>query len=382
VTFGFTPLISDSPAGRENATQPAQTAASEEVKLVAVPLAVMSLGLLIFPAVFANGDASPVGCTGIAQLDNTLATIRTIESGDDYAVQNSGSTASGAYQFLDTTWAGYGGYTSAWQAPPAVQDAKAIEQVQGILDAHAGDVSAVPVVWYIGYVPADGSTLWDTIPYPSAGNVLTPREYLTHWLAEYAKLVANPAAAVAGCGPGGSIAPLADGYAYPGPWELFSVADVNAPHAEYPAWDWLIPVGTPIYAVRGGLVTTVQYWAHNWWDQGCGTNPTGCHTCGIGITIQDLDGTHWAYCHGSAAQVQEGQTITAGTQILTSGNTGRSGAPHVHIEITTTDGTRHCPQPLMSLLRSSSVGLGTQWLPSVGCVWQSQHSVRQRVSAP
>jgi murein DD-endopeptidase MepM/ murein hydrolase activator NlpD len=150
---------------------------------------------------------------------------------------------------------------------------------------------------------------------------------------------------------GGSIPANADGYAIPGPADLFAPADVYAPHAGYPAWDWLIPVGTPIYAIRGGTVTTVQYWNHNWWDEGCGTNATGCHTCGIGVTIIDIEGNHRAYCHGTAVHVTEGQQVTAGTQILTSGNTGRSGAPHVHLEIATPDGVRHCPQLLLAQLR-------------------------------
>jgi Peptidase family M23/Transglycosylase-like domain len=364
-----TPLTPDSPAARQNATNNFPARGSDNVKLVVIPFAVASLGLLVLPALLANGDSAGGGCSGVAQLDITLATIRTIESGGDYTVTNAGSSASGAYQFLDSTWAGYGGYTRAWQAPAAVQDAKALEDVSAILDAHSGDVSAVAPSWYIGHVPADGSAEWDTVPYPSAGNVLTPRQYQTRWMAEYAKLSGDPSAVCVSAG-GGSIAPNADGYAYPGPWELFSVADVNAPHAEYPAWDWLIPVGTPIYAMRGGTVTTVQYWPHNWWDMGCGTAGVGCRSCGIGVTIQDIEGTHWAYCHGSAVHVQEGQEVAAGTQILNSGNTGRSGTPHLHIEITTPDDVRHCPGLLLSVLKAGAGGSpDARSLPTLGCFY-------------
>ena len=47
------------------------------------------------------------------------------ESGGNIQAQNPSSSASGKWQFLDSTWNGYGGYSSAAQAPESVQDAKA-----------------------------------------------------------------------------------------------------------------------------------------------------------------------------------------------------------------------------------------------------------------
>ncbi len=49
------------------------------------------------------------------------------ESGGNIRAQNPRSTASGKWQFLDSTWAGYGGYSSAYLAPESVQDARARE---------------------------------------------------------------------------------------------------------------------------------------------------------------------------------------------------------------------------------------------------------------
>jgi hypothetical protein len=61
------------------------------------------------------------GNSGIAILEK----IKQCESGGNYQAQNRSSTASGAYQFLDSTWAGYGGYSKARLAPASVQDQKA-----------------------------------------------------------------------------------------------------------------------------------------------------------------------------------------------------------------------------------------------------------------
>lgn len=355
------------------------------MKLLLVPAAGLIVGLLAFPALFAIGDTPAVTQCGAAggPVEVVLATIRTLESGGDYTARASGSTASGAYQFLDSSWAGYGGYPRAWQAPPTFQDTKAAENVHSILDAHGGDVAAVPVVWYIGHVPADTSAEWDRVPAPQAGNRLTPRQYQTRWLDTYQQLLAatptttthpsdttpSPTTAVpaGGCLPGIGIEPLDGRWAYPAPPALFASAPVGTPHHDYPAWDWMLPLGTPIYAVRGGIVTTIQDWPHNWWDQGCTPTTTGCSTCGIGVTITDNDGNRWAYCHGSDVHVHVGDTITAGTQILTSGNTGRSGGPHLHLQVRTADGRLRCPQLLLKSLQSQGRGLDPTTLPTTGC---------------
>jgi hypothetical protein len=61
-----------------------------------------------------------------------LACVRRHESGGNYQAKNPTSTASGAYQFLDSTWltmsarAGHSGWGSARYAPPWVQDAVAV----------------------------------------------------------------------------------------------------------------------------------------------------------------------------------------------------------------------------------------------------------------
>ncbi len=132
------------------------------------------------------GASPAAACTQIAgPLALALTTIRTLESAGNYQAQSAVSTASGAYQFLDSTWNGYGGFPRACNAPPAVQDARAAAAVSAILAANGGDVGAIPVVWYLGHVPAPLSAEWDALP---RGNRLTPRQYQAVWLALYRSL--------------------------------------------------------------------------------------------------------------------------------------------------------------------------------------------------
>lgn len=333
-------------------------------------LTLATLPALVAPAAPSIG---PCGETATGSLGAIEATIRHLESGGDYQARAAGSSASGAYQFLDSTWAGYGGYQQAWLAPPDVQDAKAGEYIASILAANGDQVSAVPVVWYIGHIPAPGSPEWDTVPAPGAGNRLTPRQYQARWLDIYRSKLSGgqggdithpPATApTSHCG-GGTGDVLPGGWALPGPRAVLdATADqIDNPHHDHPAWDWAIPQGTPVYAVRGGTVVGYSDNPHNCNGQ------ASCDACGLGLTIADDQGVQWTYCHGSAHHVHRGDIVTAGQQILDSGNTGNSTGPHLHLAIRAA-GIARCPQPLVASLYRSSQGLDPMTLPSAGCTY-------------
>ena len=373
---------------------PPLVARKRTVKPAAALIISLLLGLAVLPAVLASGDVPALGCGVIGgDMGAILQTIRTLESGGQYQAQAPGSSASGAYQFIDSTWANYGGYTRAVHAPPEVQDAKAIEAVTRILAANGNDVGAVPVVWYIGHVPV--GVEWNQVPFAGAGNVLTPRQYQAKWMTIYRTIAPTPTEVppiqtvpdeagddpmqlmpdgdasmpviVPGGCVGGSIEALPGGWSLPVPRGLLTLEAVRRRHHDYPAWDWGTPVGTPIYAIRAGTVTSVTNYSNNWFDAGC-LRGGSCAACGIGVTITDSTGVRWTYCHGSNLTVPgPGMAVEAGTQIMWSGNTGRSTGPHLHLGIRTPDGVRRCPQSLLESLYSNRLGIDTMLLGTVGC---------------
>jgi hypothetical protein len=115
-------------------------------------------------------------------LDKILATIRAKESGGNYGAKNPVSSASGAYQFINSTWNNYGGYKYAYQAPKAVQDAKAKEHIQSILKKYGNTLEAVPAAWYTGTYKGKGKLNYNP---GGPGNPLTVQQYVDAWIKQY-----------------------------------------------------------------------------------------------------------------------------------------------------------------------------------------------------
>lgn len=119
-----------------------------------------------------------------------LKTIKGKESGGDYTVKNPKGTASGGYQFIDSTWKSltkkYGigtEFASAKSAPPEIQDAVAAAYVKEILAQNNNDVTKVPLVWYTGN--AQGQMSPEAL---AANNGYTAAEYQNNWLRRYSKI--------------------------------------------------------------------------------------------------------------------------------------------------------------------------------------------------
>jgi murein DD-endopeptidase MepM/ murein hydrolase activator NlpD len=81
--------------------------------------------------------------------------------------------------------------------------------------------------------------------------------------------------------------------------------------------DFATPIGTPLVAMSRGTVTSAGF------EGGYGNK----------VEIQYWDGTVSWYAHMSSISVNVGESVAPGDQVGSSGNTGHSTGPHLHLEI-------------------------------------------------
>ncbi|MBF0378400.1 MAG: M23 family metallopeptidase [Desulfamplus sp.] len=124
------------------------------------------------------------------------------------------------------------------------------------------------------------------------------------------------------------ILPYVTGDAYP-------VIQGNCSPEEYPwthygnlrfAYDFGMPIGTTIIAVRAGTVVFVR---DNFTDNDHGKNQ------GNAIVILHEDGTYSLYAHitNKGSKVRVGQVVKQGETIALSGNSGETPTPHLHFQL-------------------------------------------------
>jgi len=165
------------------------------------------------------GSATTPGGAPVTTTTGTnkqiLDTIKKRESGNNYLARAKGSTASGAYQFINGTWKSLTKkfnigteFASAADAPPAIQDKVADAYISDILRRANGDVSKVPLEWYTGNISGKISAAA-----MAANRGLTPQAYQSSWMAEYArqggKIQRSQSSATPTTGSGASVTPAA-----------------------------------------------------------------------------------------------------------------------------------------------------------------------------
>ena len=281
-----------------------------------------------------------------------MATTRWLESGNRYDAQARGSTASGAYQVINSTWNGYDGYARAVLAPPEVQDQFAYESFTALLKRHGNDVSKIPVSWYIGHVPQGAE--WDTVPHPEAGNTLTPRQYQAKWMKKFFSLLSEGAPVYL---PSDTEA-LVPAIAFPvlGPVEFVDDwhFERDGGARQHEGLDLIGYEGQPIRAAFDGVITMID------------DDPSGI--AGNGLRLTRDDGLYANYFHLSNSEtgpvhssLEVGTRVRAGQIIGFMGTTGNAGIPHLHFELRTPEREPMAPYPAMleAIQREQcTVGLG------------------------
>ena len=128
-------------------------------------------------------DSAPTTGSNASEVDKFLAAIRQHESGGNYTAFNAAGGASGAYQYIQSTWssyaraAGFAQYANgpASEAPPAVQDAVAKYNAEKLFQDSGSWKTAAESWYYPAW--ANDPTKQNDVPYPSAGNTLTIGAY-------------------------------------------------------------------------------------------------------------------------------------------------------------------------------------------------------------
>ncbi|MGF1599989.1 MAG: peptidoglycan DD-metalloendopeptidase family protein [Acidimicrobiales bacterium] len=163
-----------------------------------------------------------------------------------------------------------------------------------------------------------------------------------------------------------AIGAVTEGYAYPLPPAFATDAIATRRHHDYPAFDAGTPVGTPVFAMVGGTITTAIGNAGVY-------QPGGPGRCGNTVILSGSDGATYTYCHFAAVTVIAGQTVVAGQGLgLTGGQPGTPGAgnttgPHLHLGIRSY-GNVVCPQPLLlAILRDTPIPPAAA--PTTGCYY-------------
>lgn len=123
-------------------------------------------------------------------------------------------------------------------------------------------------------------------------------------------------------------------------------------------FDFGMPVGTTLRAMRGGTVLRVRKVSSPGgacYDGG----GSGCANYANTVEIRHSDGTVALYMHLSTISVYAGQGVSRGTVIGYSGNSGWSTGPHLHVQVQQDCGIWWCQSVPFKFSEDSTVSAGT-----------------------
>ncbi|MFJ4866827.1 peptidoglycan DD-metalloendopeptidase family protein [Streptomyces sp. NPDC088748] len=292
-----------------------------------------------------------------ASLD-TWEKVAQCESGNDWSI-STGNGFFGGLQFTASTWAEFGGLTYGANAHLATKEqqieiaekvlakqgpnAWPICSIKAGLQATSAYSSVVrgtlPEEKSMGSVQSFTSSTGDTLSSIAAALEIRWEEL---YEASGGRVTADPSAPL----PAGTVVnytmkppssiesraaspsiPKSVSIAKPGATSPIDSGAITTPYGQPGSWakgyhtgvDFAIPIGTPVRAVRDGVVISSSW-------QGA---------YGNAVVIRHDDGIYTLSAHLSTLGVAAGQRVSAGDQIGLSGSTGNSTGPHLHLEVRT-----------------------------------------------
>ena len=131
------------------------------------------------------------------------------------------------------------------------------------------------------------------------------------------------------------------------------------------AYDFAMPVGTSVRAIRGGVVHRVRIVSTP--GSACyNGGGSSCANYANTVEVRHSDGTIGLYMHISRSTVSTGQTVSQGQEVAKSGNTGWSTGPHLHLQVQSNCGIWWCQSRLFHFVEAPSLSTG-QTVTSQNC---------------
>jgi murein DD-endopeptidase MepM/ murein hydrolase activator NlpD len=148
------------------------------------------------------------------------------------------------------------------------------------------------------------------------------------------------------------------------------------------AWDFGLPLRTPVLAARAGVVTLAATYSPvgSSCYNGCPMDRGGsdleqqacCSRCLYSanrINVEHADGDISSYSHLSEVMVSAGQMVAAGELIGYSGTSGCSTGPHLHFQIMRGCNTGYCQSLPRAFDDAGVPGCGAKAVSQNGCDW-------------
>jgi hypothetical protein len=129
-----------------------------------------------------GGPVGPIGPGNVTQPMSIKDRIGKVESGGSYSAQSKTSSASGKYQYLDTTWNGFGGYKRAADAPPDVQEKRMDMDIKRRQIKYGGDERLIALAHFQGEGVADKVNANPKLWQKKDANGLTAEAYVNRVL--------------------------------------------------------------------------------------------------------------------------------------------------------------------------------------------------------